>query len=110
MELVGQRVKLHDLKAKSYLNDSYGVTTAWDDSKGRVSVKLDSGEVVAIKLDNLTPIPADGGSWWWPFGGGKSESALDPAAMAKMSQEELLEQVKKLRTERSEEVEMAKDA
>ena len=30
--------------------------------------------------------------------------------MAKMSQEELLEQVKKLRTERSEEVEMAKDA
>jgi len=68
MELVGQRVKLHDLKAKSYLNDSYGVTTAWDDSKGRVSVKLDSGEVVAIKLDNLTPIPA-------------MSQALDPAAM-----------------------------
>ena len=76
-----------------------------------MTVKLDSGETLAIKLSNLSPAPAPG-SWWWPFGGSSTpeEPLLDPEKMKNMTQEELLAQVKQLRAEKSKEAAAAVEA
>lgn len=113
-ELIGQRIEIQNLKGKPHLNGSQGETLSWDESKGRMTVKLDSGEQLAIKLHNLKPASSTG-SWWWPFGGSggggaaAEEPLLDPEKMKNMSQEELLAQVRKLREDRSAEAEAMKE-
>lgn len=51
---LGQRVTLGGLTGAVELNGAEGTLTQWDEEKGRWCVQLRSGEVKALKPDNLT--------------------------------------------------------
>jgi len=51
--LLRQRVELDGLQKKPALNGQCGVAEEFDASTGRFAVKLDSGERVSVKADNL---------------------------------------------------------
>ena len=50
---VGTRVRVHGLAGRPEFNGHMGATISWDGAKGRVGVRLDSGERLALKLSNL---------------------------------------------------------
>ena len=51
--LVGEQVLLHGLVAKPELNNRRGIATAWDSERGRYTVRLQDGTMVAFKPENL---------------------------------------------------------
>ena len=59
--LVGKRVVVNGLSSKPELNGRGGTAISFDDGKGRYSVRLDSGETLALKPNNLQQ-QGDGGA------------------------------------------------
>ena len=59
--LVGKRVVVNGMISKPELNGRGGTAISFDDGKGRYSVRLDSGETLAIKSNNLQQ-QGDGGA------------------------------------------------
>ena len=72
--LVGRKVSISGLASRPELNGAKGIAIAFDDAKGRYTVRLDSGENCSLKPTNVAAADSgggDGGSGGMPgFGAG----------------------------------------
>lgn len=59
---VGTTVRLCDLKASTHLNGAPGYVVAFEPEKGRWTVRLEGGEEIAVKPDNMIVEPVQAGS------------------------------------------------
>jgi len=55
-DLIGKNVRFRDLVSRSDLNGERGTILDWLDSRQRYNVKVDNGEVIAVKPSNLSEI------------------------------------------------------
>ncbi|KAL1529539.1 hypothetical protein AB1Y20_000484 [Prymnesium parvum] len=68
--LTGRRVVVEGIVNKVELNGKQGVALSFDDSKGRYNVRLDSGEISALKPANLRAVPESDSSSGFSGAGG----------------------------------------
>lgn len=59
----GVEVAIHGLKGAAELNGKSGKVETWDADKGRWTVRLPSGELKALKPENLQPKKFDSTPW-----------------------------------------------
>merc|ERR1712100_936379 len=55
-DLIGKKVRIHDLVSRSDLNGERGTILDWLESRHRYNVRVDNGEVIAVKASNLLEI------------------------------------------------------
>ena len=58
--LVGRKVSISGLASRPELNGAKGVAIAFDDAKGRYTVRLDSGENCSLKPTNVAAADSGG--------------------------------------------------
>ena len=55
----GTRIRVHGLAARPEFNGQSGTAISWDGEKGRVGIKLDSGDKLSLKPANLERLESD---------------------------------------------------